>query len=421
MLLATALFLPVAGHGQFRKYFKNSTCRIDYYHSGSEEVEYYLEDLILEEPTWYGSRTNLVDTFDFGNYKFEVYDILTGKLLYSRGYSSLFLEYRSTEDARSQCGSFPESVVFPFPRKPVRVDFLSRGKDLVWQKQHEIIIDPDDPSIKKIKRKDLSFETLKIHRSGRPKKRLDIVFLPEGYTADQKEKFEADCRAAADDLLGCTPYDSSKDKINIHAVWAPSEEEGTDLPGDSVWKNTLLHTNFYTFGSERYLTTASYHDVRNVAAHAPNDQIVILVNHPKYGGGGIYNFYSVATTGDEQAPFLLVHEFGHAFAGLGDEYYTSDVAVQDFYDLSTEPWEPNLTSLVEFDRKWKDVLPSGTPVPTPDSSAFLEKVGVYEGGGYMTKGLYRPYIDCTMNVVRYNHFCPVCQRAIQRMIDFYAE
>jgi hypothetical protein len=158
----------------------------------------------------------------------------------------------------------------------------------------------------------------------------------------------------------------------------------------------------------------------DVAACAPADAIVIMVNHPKYGGGGIYNFYCVATTDDRASDFLLIHEFGHSFAGLGDEYYTSDVAVQDFYDLSVEPWEPNLTTLVDFNTKWKEMLPEGTPIPTPDNESYKGKLGVFEGGGYAAKGVYRPYLNCTMKDVIYDNFCPVCKKAIEERIEFYS-
>jgi len=356
-IIALLFILSLSGgaHAQFSKYFtKKHTCRIDYYHSGSAEVEYYMLDEIIKEDMWAGSRKNLLDVFDYGNYKFMVHDSVTDKLLYSRGYSTLFLEYRSTEEAKTQCGNYPESVLFPFPKETVRVDFYSRDKSLIWTKQFEVFVNPDDPDIRD--RNDYFYNKVLIHKAGNPKKKVDLVFLPDGYTGDQMEKFKQDCNRFAEYLFTTRPYDDLKKKINIWAVLAPSEEEGTDIAGDSIFKNTLLNTNFYTFGSERYLTTPDYKMVRNVAANAPSDHVVILVNHEKYGGGGIYNFWSISTVDNANSGFVFTHEFGHGFMGLGDEYYSSEVAVQDFYKLDVEPWEPNITTMVNFDKKWQDML-----------------------------------------------------------------
>ncbi len=419
LFLCLLMFSIITVSAQFNKHFKNKTCRIDYYHSGDHDDEYYVLDKIIREPKWSGSKVNLVDTFDFGQYKFMVYDSATNELLYSRGYSTLFNEYQATQEAKTQAGNFAESIVFPFPKKIVRVDLYSRNKDMEWEKQYEVFADPKNPDIKQ--KNNHSYKKFKIHKSGNPNKKFDLVILPEGYTAGQMEKFRADAKRFTGYLLNTDPYKFYSDKINVWGVLAASEEEGTDLPGDSVWKKTLLNSNFYTFGSERYLTTADYFTVRDVASNAPNDQIFILVNHEKYGGGGIYNFYSVATSDNETSDFLMIHEFGHAFAGLGDEYYTSDVAVEDFYNLDKEPWEPNLTSLVDFDSKWKDMLKPGTPVPTPVTDEYQGQVGVFEGGGYVAEGIYRPYLGCTMNVVKFDNFCPVCKRAIRRMIEFYSK
>ena len=202
---------------------------------------------------------------------------------------------------------------------------------------------------------------------------------------------------------------------------AASKQSGTDLPGKDIWKNTLFDSHFYTFGTERYLNTVNNKQVRDVAANAPYDQIYILVNSSKYGGAGIYNYYSICTADDKNSNFVFTHEFGHAFAGLGDEYYTSDVSVEDFYDLKSEPWEPNLTTLVGFDKKWKALVEEGTPIPTPATKEFKNKTGVFEGGGYVEKGVYRPALDCSMKSVKYDYFCEVCTRAIIQMVEFYAK
>lgn len=419
LLILPLILISLASNAQFGKYFKNATCRIDYYHSGNRDVEYYSTDEIIKEGKWYGSRKKLIDPFDYGMYKFMVFDSASNRILFTRNYSTLFLEYRSTEEAKSQSGNFPESVVFPFPKNTVRVEFYSRGKDLIWDKQHQLYLNPNDPLIKEKKTSD--WEYFSVVKNSSPKKSLDILFIPEGYTAGQMGKFRKDCDRFAGYIFRTDPYNKVSENINVWGVLSPSEEEGTDIPSDSVFRNTLLSSNFSTFGTERYLTTSDFKAVRNAASCVPSDQIIILVNHERYGGSGIYNFYCMTTTDDDDAEFLVMHEFGHAFAGLGDEYYSSDVAFQDFYDLTKEPWEPNLTTLVNFESKWKDMLPEGTPIPTPVDDQYKGKVGVFEGGGYTAKGIYRPYLDCSMNVVIPNNFCPVCKRAIERRVGFYSE
>jgi hypothetical protein len=419
IIILCLLCLTISASAQFKDHFRNKSLRIDYIHSGNAQEEFYSFDTLHAEKYWGGSKTKLIDTFGYGNYKFEVYDAATNELLYSRGYSSLFREYQATSEGKTTSRDFQESVVFPFPRRAVNVVFYSRQEDLGWRKE---FIYPVDPGERKIKRnREGKFKKTRIHHSGGHNSKLDIVIIAEGYTAEEMDKFEKDCERFRDYILGASPYDRNSDKINIWGVKAVSEESGTDLPGEDIWKNTVVGTNFYTFGSERYLTTEDMKSLRNVAANAPCDQVFILVNHEKYGGGGIYNFYSVGTSDNPSGDFLFQHEFGHAFAGLGDEYYSSEVAVQDFYPLDIEPWEPNITTLVDFGSKWEDMITEDTPVPTPAEEKYKNTVGVYEGGGYVARGVYRPFIDCTMKSVKYDAFCPVCKRAIQRMIDLYAD
>lgn len=418
-LLTLLLILTViSAQSQFSKYFHNRTLRIDYFHSGSEEVEYYLPDEMILEGKWAGPRENLINPFDYGNYKIMVYDSASNELIYGYSYSTLFYEYRSTETAKTTCGNFSESVVMPYPKYKARVEFYSRDKEMVWSKQYEMMVDPEDPYIR-VTESD-TYPVERIARGGNPKRNLDIVFLPEGYTAGQMGKFLSDCDRFRDYLFETSPYSENIKKINIWAVMAPSQEEGTDFPSKNIMVNTLLNSNFETFETERYLTTSDYKSVLNVSSNAPCDAIVILVNNPLYGGGGIYNFYAITTVDDDNSGFVFTHEFGHSLAGLGDEYYTSDVAVQDFYALDKEPAEPNLTTLVDFRSKWLDMMDPSTPIPTPATKEYHDKVGVFEGGGYMRKGIYRPYEDCSMNAVKFNNFCPVCKRAIRSIIEYYS-
>ena len=233
------------------------------------------------------------------------------------------------------------------------------------------------------------------------------------------DRFKSDVDKFTQGLFTFAPYDKNKDKFNIRAVLAPSPESGTDIPGDKVWKNTILNTAFYTFDSERYLMTFDNKSVRDLAANAPYDQVYILVNSTKYGGGSIYNYYSTSVNSNSSSAQIFVHEFGHGFAGLADEYDDGSTSYNEMYPLTAEPWEANITTLVDFGRKWKDMLPAGTVIPTPADPANPLKTGVYEGAGYVAKGIYRPATDCMMRSFSGNEFCPVCKRAISRMIDYY--
>ncbi len=420
MRLFASLFLllvATTSFAQFGKYFKNRTLRWDYFHSGSVGVEYVTPDEMILEGKWAGTREHLIDPFDFGAFKIMVYDSVSGKLIYTRGFSSLFNEYQATEEAKSQCGNFSESFLMPKPKKTARLEFYSRGKDMVWVKRFEGFINPKKDDLKIKTENKYPVET--ILKSGKPRKKLDLVILPEGYTENEMSKFQDDAKRFTNYLLETDPYGGFIKDINIRAIMAPSEESGTDIPGDSVSRNTLLNSSFYTFGSDRYLTTPDFKKVRDIASNAPYDQIIILVNHNRYGGGGIYNFYAMSTVDDKNSGFVFTHEFGHSFAGLGDEYSGSGSASEDIYALDKEPWEPNITTLVNFKSKWEDMLSPDTPVPTPETDEWKGKVGVFEGAGYMEKGVYRPYIDCSMNVIIFNNFCPVCKRAIQRMVGYY--
>jgi hypothetical protein len=403
----------------FDDFFEYKTLRLDYFHTGDKDNNSYSFDELIEEPYWGGSRVNLIDKFNYGKYKFEVYDEESNQLIYSRGYSTIFDEWQTTEEAKHTERTFSETVIFPLPKKPVVVKFLEHNRKSEWLNKFEYPIDPENYFIKP--ERTAEYKNFEVFNSGDPSIKVDIVIIPEGYTVEEMDLFKEDCNRFAGYLFNCSPYKENKEKFNIWGIEAPSSESGTDIPKENVWKKTLVNSTFYTFDLERYLMTYDNKDLRNIASNAPYDQIYILVNSDKYGGGSIYNHYSVCVNNNKYSEFIFTHEFGHGFASLADEYYTSDVAYQDFYPLDVEPTDPNLTTLVDFDSKWKDLVEAGTPIPTPDTQEYKNKVGAFEGGGYMEKGIYRPAHDCTMKSIIIDHFCPVCKRAIQQMIDFYSE
>ena len=413
------VFLSASSYASYDDYFTTNTMRIDYIHAGNNHSEKYYIKQIKKEPYWGGSQTKLIDTFKYGSYFFEVYDEATSVLLYSRGYSSLFKEWQTTTEATEMDKAFYESVIFPFPKNKVVVKWYSRQKNGQFIKQLELIVDPSNYFIDPILSKKYPVYTA-LH-SGESHHKVDIVILPDGYTADEMDLFKKDCDRFAKELFEYHPYSEYKNSFNIVGVLAPSVDSGNDIPADSVWKNTQLSSSFYTFDSERYCMTEDYKSVRDLAANAPYDQIYILVNNEKYGGGAIYNFYNVSVNSNTKAGQIFIHELGHGFVGLADEYYTSSTSYNDFYNLSIEPWEPNITTLVDFDSKWKPLLNPKTPIPTPDTEEYKGELGVFEGGGYAAKGVYRPKHDCLMNSFDGKDFCEVCQEAIEKMIRFYTE
>ena len=403
----------------FNDYFEDKTLRLDYFHTGDKENDYYSFDELIEEPYWGGSKVNLIDKFNYGRYKFEVYDVASNKLIYSRGYSTIFNEWQTTEEAKHTTRTFSETIVFPFPKNPVMVKFYASNKKNEWIKKFEYEVNPENYFIK-TERVD-EYKNFEVLDSGDPSVKVDIVIIPEGYTVEQMNLFKEDCKHFADYLFNASPFRENKEKFNIWGIEAPSIESGTDIPKEDIWKKTLVNSSFYTFDLERYVMTYDNKTLRNVASNAPYDQIYVLVNSDKYGGGSIYNHYSMSVTGNKYFEFIVTHEFGHGFASLADEYYTSDVAYQDFYPLDVEPTDPNLTTLVDFEIKWKDMVADGTPIPTPDTDEYKNKVGAFEGGGYREKGIYRPAHDCTMKSLKVDNFCPVCKLTIQQIIDFYSE
>lgn len=401
----------------FDQYFENKTLRLDYFHTGNSTEDSYSFDELIEEPYWGGSKVNLIDQFNYGKYKFIVKDSETGKEIYSRTYATLFGEWQTTEEAKLTDKTFSETVTFPFPKNKVTVEFYSRDKKNILHKKFEYSVDPKNYFIKKERISE--FQNFRVHYSGDPSVKVDIVIIPDGYKADELQKFKDDCKKFSKYLFDTSPYKQNVDNFNIWGIESPSKESGTDIPAENIWKSTVANSTFYTFDLERYLMVIDNKNLRNLASNAPYDQIFVLVNTNKYGGGAIFNHYSVCSSDNNHSDYVFTHEFGHGFAGLADEYYTSDVAYEEFYPLDVEPLEPNVTTLVNFESKWKDLLEENIPIPTPATGVYKDKVGVFEGGGYVAEGVYRPMQDCSMKSVSFDNFCPVCRRAIQKMIDFY--
>lgn len=415
-LCLVLLLGPMMLRAQFDQFFQEKTMRFDYYHCGDHHSETYYFDELKEEPFWGGSQTSLVDNTGYGNQLFKIIDLATGKEIFSRSFCTLFNEWQSTEEAQKVKKALPESVVFPYPKKPFRLELYARNHKGIFEKKFEQDIDPASYFIRKFTPQ---YETVEIAYNGSPQHRVDLVLIPEGYSANEKEKFLQAAQQFAKEFFSFSPYKENASRFNIRAVWTPSQESGVTLPGEHVWRNTAAKAQFYTFGSERYQMIEDFQGLRDIAAHVPYDYIYVLSNTQKYGGGGIYNFYGISAAHHPTSTGkIYVHEFGHVLLGLGDEY-VGNVSYNDMYPPGVEPWEANLTTLVDFDKKdWKKLIHKDTPIPTPADRKYKNATGVFEGGGYVNKGVYRPSFTCLMKEFSTNAFCPVCTQAILKHIDF---
>jgi hypothetical protein len=415
LLLILSLLLPLqmVSSQTFEQFFDAGVMRIDLVFSGTADETSYALSGVKKERFYGGPLSNLIDAFDYGDHKFVVKDMNSGAVIFSKTYCTLFREWQTTEESNQIRRAYPHVLRFPWPKAEVMVEVHDRDRAGAFVKSWSGTFDP--ASIYTDPGNPFMFESVDLEINGSTADMVDILFLAEGYTAEEIDKFLEDARRSAGYIFSEEPFKSNRQKFNVRAVKSASADSGTDIPGQGVWKNTVMNSSFYTFGVERYMTTMDFKSVSDVAACAPYDQIYILVNTDKYGGGGIYNHYSISAADNLQSRAVVIHEFGHAFGGLADEYYTSAVAYSDYFPLDVEPWAPNLTTLVDFPSKWKQMIAEGVPVPTPAETAYEEKVGVYEGGGYVAKGVYRPMIDCRMHT-NDAAFCPVCSAALKKMM-----
>lgn len=417
LTLCAAAAFGTASAQRFSDWFTDRTMRFDYYHCGDRNTEEFFFDELREEPYWAGSKTTLRDTTNYGTQFFRIIDAESGSEIYSRGFCTLFNEWQGTEEADSVHRSYPESVVFPWPKRPCRIELYGRDRKGRFVKRFEQAIDPESPYIRRFTPTCDSFE---VAYNGTPEHCVDIVLLPEGYGEHERAKFEEACRNFVREFFSFSPFKENAWRFNVRAVWQPSAQSGVTVPGEGVWRTTACDAAFWTFGSERYQMVVDFQRLRDMAGHVPYDYIYVLSNTQKYGGGGIFNFYGISAAHHPTSTGkIYVHEFGHVLLGLGDEYVDPDTF--DLYPPKVEPWEPNLTTLTDFGSKsyWRSLITEGTPVPTPATKEYDGCVGVYEGGGYQAKGIYRPWQNCLMNNLhKTNDFCPVCTRAITDYIDF---
>ncbi|MFO7789011.1 MAG: M64 family metallopeptidase [Bacteroidales bacterium] len=399
---------------RFDNWFTGEALRMDMYHGGTDDTEFFVLKRMIQEPLYAGPK-NTISPFLHGRYVIKMTSP-DGKTIFAKAFNTLFEEWQDTELVNEGKEIFQESRFLPFPKEKVHIEIFQRDTMLDLQKCWEKDFNPDSnwyqtdcPD---------GYEYGLIHGKNNPPGQLDIAIVAEGYTEDEMEKFDNDAEAFAAYFLETPPFDKFKNAITFRTVKSVSPQSGCDLPGEGIWKQTVADAQFYTFGSERYLTTMAYHKLSDLAAAVPHDQVVMLVNSDKYGGGGVFNHFSVVSAGNELSYRVFMHEFGHAFGGLADEYYTSSTAYVRHPALKYEPIEPNVTTLVDFDAKWQDMVHDTVPVPTPDTEQYKNVVGAFEGARYLHKGMYRPHRNCLMKSIDAD-FCPVCRKIISKMVRYY--
>ena len=421
MFLAIAMLFCVASFAQdFSAHFVEKTLRIDYIFAGNAEQQFVALDELSEFDGWAGRRVNLDRVPVRGNGEIKIIDPKTNKTIYRNTFSSLFQEWLVTDEAKELSKSFEATFLVPMPKEEALVEITLLDNTGKTQTSLKHKISPSDKLIRNLNNRP-TMEHEYLLKSGPSEKCIDIVIMAEGYTADEMNIFMEDARTACDEIFKYKPFAQHKSKFNVIAVKCPSEQSDVSVPQDGEWKQTTINSNFMTFYSPRYLTTNSVHLIHDNLIGVPCEHIIILANTDTYGGGGIYNSYTLTTAHNSMFKPVVVHEFGHSFGALGDEYFYEQADhTEGTYNLKYEPWEQNITSLVDFDSKWADMMPKGSKIPTEPSEKNKKNytVGVYEGGGYITKGMYRPAVICRMRDNVATQFCPVCQRAIERIINY---
>lgn len=488
-LLLAALAIPALGAAPaaqtqppFDEFFLDKALRIDLYQAGDAKDESVTVHQVCEEGLWPEPKSGLLPPFEYGRYVLKLYDLASNRLIFARGFDTMFAEYKTTSPALAGTARvFERSVRVPLPKRPALFVVEKRDKRHLLQPLFSQVLDPADYHI--IREQPAAGDWVyEAQITGDLHEKVDFVFVAEGYSADDRDKFKADVDRMAAFLFTVEPYKGLKDRFNLRGVFRPSPERGMDEPRQRVYKKTVLNASFNAFDLDRYMLIEDDHKMHEIAGQVPYDAIIVLVNSKRYGGGSIGLDYCVSTVDHPSSPQVFVHELGHSFAYLADEYYQSEVSYNDFYPKGVEPLEPNITALLDpANVKWKDLLSPGIGVPTEygkdraealqaerranresrtkeieaakkkgasekelkrieekakaadaaldakiqavrkEYGQLSDKVGVFEGAGYASKGLYRSMVYCIMIGNPKNEFCAVCQRAIARMIGFCSD
>jgi hypothetical protein len=402
LLLMTLFSLSVQAQ-DFEQFFSDSTLRLDYIFAGDVNQQYIYVDQLSKSHRWYGRRHHLAELPLAGNGQITVFDKMTGIVIYRHSFSTLFQEWLATDEAKHTKKSFENVFLIPYPQQPVRIKVELRDyhDKVTAELVHEV--DPRDILIRQLQRKkEAPYITLQ--QAADTTSCIHIAYVAEGYSAEQMDQYLDDCHVAMDALFEHEPFKTLRNRFNVIALCSPSHDSDVSQPGKGIWRNTALASHFDTFYMTRYLTTLHLKQLHDWLAGTPYEHIIVLANTAHYGGGGIYNSYNLSYTRGKHFRPVVVHEFGHSFGGLGDEYPYGDSDPMYFAD--TEPWEPNLTTTTKKPAKWQDLIDAG-------------KAGLIEGGGYLSKGVWRGQENCRMRTNEHPDFCPVCQQALTKLINFY--
>ena len=404
----------------FADHFADKTLRVDYIFNGNASGQAICLDGLSALPTWAGRKHHLAELPLQGNGQIVMRNAASGKTIYTTSFSSLFQEWLETDEARNVTKGFENTFLLPYPLQPVEIEttLLDPRRNVRASTKH--IVHPNDVLIEQKGNSHITPHKYLLHNDS-PEKCIDVAILAEGYTLQEMQAFYEDADIDCKCIFDHEPFKSMKKRFNVVAVASPSTDSGVSVPRLNEWKHTAFGSHFSTFYSDRYLTTSRVKAIHDALAGIPYEHIIILANTEEYGGGGIYNSYTLTTAHHPMFRPVVVHEFGHSFGGLADEYFYDNDVMTDTYPLDIEPWEQNISTQVDFAAKWKDMLSENTPVPTPAEVSENYPTGVYEGGGYSAKGIFRPAENCRMRTNEYPAFCPVCQRALRRIIEFYTE
>lgn len=404
----------------FADHFADKTLRVDYIFNGNASGQAICLNGLSALPTWAGRKHHLAELPLQGNGQIIMRNAASGKTIYTTSFSSLFQEWLETDEARNVTKGFENTFLLPYPLQPVEIEItlLDPRRNVRASMKH--IVHPNDVLIEQKGNSHITPHKYLLHNDS-PEKCIDVAILAEGYTLQEMQTFYEDADIACKSIFDHEPFKSMKKRFNVVAVASPSTDSGVSVPRLNEWKHTAFGSHFSTFYSDRYLTTSRVKAIHDALAGIPYEHIIILANTEEYGGGGIYNSYTLTTAHHPMFRPVVVHEFGHSFGGLADEYFYDNDVMTDTYPLDIEPWEQNISTQVDFAAKWKDMLSENTPVPTPAEVSENYPIGVYEGGGYSAKGIFRPAENCRMRTNEYPAFCPVCQRALRRIIEFYTE
>lgn len=441
------------------------TMRVDYFHTGNATQEIYSLDRVVIEPAeWPGDPRKTLDRTNLGKYLFEVRDAASGNVLFSRGFASIYGEWETTDEAKAMHRTFHESLRFPEPAAPVRIVIRKRDAQNQFADAWTTTINPKDMFVDTA-RPPSPGAVIALENNGDPTSKVDVLLMGDGYTAAERPKFERDARRFVEILFATSPFKEQRRQFDVWGIVPAAAESGISRPSTGVHRASPLGATYDAFGSERYVLSFNNRAMREAASFAPYEFVEVLTNTRTYGGGGIFGLYGTVAADSEQAPYVFIHEFAHHFAALADEYYTSPVAYAPAPATRVEPWEPNVTALLDpATLKWRDLVAPGTPLPTPwlkdeferesraygarrariradnrpeeemealfrDNRTFeltlfgrethAGKVGAFEGANYEAKGYFRPEVDCIM-FTRSQAFCAVCRRALEAVIALYA-